>query len=70
MDQTVMPGRLLLLREEGGGNADHIHCCEERHHNEETMKVRVSEHPVIPWRNVIVSVYSVAVRAFSIRSLQ
>ena len=45
MDQTVKSGRLLLLREEGGGNADHIHCCEERHNNQETMKVRVSEHP-------------------------
>ena len=45
MDQTVMSGRLLLLREEGGGNAHHIPCGEERHNNEETMKVWVSEHP-------------------------
>jgi hypothetical protein len=45
MDQTVMSGRLLRFRVEGGGNADHIHCCEERHNNEETIKVWVSEHP-------------------------
>ena len=44
MDQTVMSGRVLLLREHGRGDADRIHWCEERHNTEGAMKVGVGEH--------------------------
>jgi hypothetical protein len=42
MDQTVMSGRLLVLREYRRGDADQIRCGDERHDDEGAMKV--SEH--------------------------
>ncbi len=51
-----MPGPLLLLSEQGGGDASHIRCCEQRHDDEGALIIEVSvRHESLPWPNGILT---------------